>query len=141
MTKDELKMLLKNYAVLRDDCIRLRRTVEEKKKDILFLRGVVTDGQFVRGGDVSDGVERAVELIDGLIGLYTERIIQLEETQRQVLTLLDAVEDAIGRRILHAHYIEGVKFADIPNMLCISERSVWNYYSKALDEICRNTPS
>lgn len=141
MTKDELKALLKEYAALREDCVRLRRTVEEKRADMLFLRGVVTDGQFVHGSDVSDRVERAVELMDGLIRFYTDKIIEREARQQRLLTLLELTDNPIGHRILYAHYIEGVKFSDIPDMLCMSERSVWNYYSKALDDICRNAPS
>ena len=100
-----------------------------------YLQAVVTGGSCARSSDISDKVERVIELMDGLIHHYADMITEREQQEQRVLDMLACVEAPKHRSVLFCLYIEGVPFEEIPDRLFISERSVWNYADKAIAQI------
>lgn len=131
MTPEQVKQQLGRYRKIRDECERLRRRMEEKKKDMLHLQAVVADGM-TRSSNVSDSVERAIEQIDALIGYYAQRVVLRESAEREVLKMIESVDEPDGRSILFLRYVEGKRFEDIADELHIANGTMWKYYKVAL---------
>lgn len=135
MTKDEVKQQFKHYAALCRECEAFRRKIEDKREDMHYLQAVVTSGSCARGHDISDKVERVIELMDGLIHHYTDMIMEREQQEQRVMDMLACVDTPEHRNVLFCLYIEKVPFEEIPDRLFISERSIWNYANKAIEQI------
>lgn len=131
MTPEEVKKQLGQYRKIRDECERLRGRIENKRKDMLYLQAVIADGT-VRGGSVSNSVERAIEQTDVLIGYYAKRVAVREASELQALRMIESVDEPDGRSILFLHYIEGRRFEEIPDELHIANGTMWKYYKAAL---------
>ena len=134
MTPEQVKQQLGQYRKIRDECERLRRRIEEKKKDMLHLQAVVADGM-TRSSNVSDSVERAIEQIDALIGYYAQRVVLRESAEREVLKMIESAGEPDGRSILFLRYVEGKRFEDIADELHISIATMWRYYNEAIVKI------
>ena len=135
MTKDEVKQQLKQYTQLCHECEGIRHKIEEKREDMHYLQAVVTGGRYARGSDISDKVERVIELMDGLIHHYADRLLQREQQEKRVLDMLACVENPRHRDVLFCLYIERIPFEEIPDRLFISERSIWYYANAAIEQI------
>lgn len=137
MTKDEVKQQLRQYRKIRDECASLRRRIEGKRADMQYLKAVLNNGS-VRSSDISDSVERAIELMDGLIRQYASILYRREEAEIQTLALIEQVDEPDGRSILFLRYIEGKRFEDIADELHISVRNMWRLYSDAIEKLALN---
>ena len=134
MTPEQVKQQLGQYRKIRDECERLRRRMEEKKKDMMHLQAVVADGM-TRSSNVSDSVERAIEQIDALIGYYAQRVVLRESAEREVLKMIESVDEPDGRSILFLRYVEGKRFEEIELELHISEKTRKRRYNKAIEKL------
>ncbi len=135
MTKDEVKQQFKHYTVLCRECEGIRRKIQDKREDMHYLQSVVTGGSCARGSDISDKVERVIELMDGLIHHYTDMIMEREQQEQLVMDMLACVDTPEYRNVLFCLYIEKVPLKEIPDRLFISERSIWNYANAAIEQI------
>ena len=134
MTPEQVKQQLGQYRKIRDECERLRRRMEEKKKDMMHLQAVVADGM-TRSSNVSDSVERAIEQIDALIGYYAQRVVLRESAEREVLKMIESVDEPDGRSILFLRYVEGRRFEEIESELNISENTRKRRYKEAIEKL------
>lgn len=137
MTRSEARDILRQYRKSRAECEALRRRIESKKNDILYIRGLCSERTPVRSGTVSDRVEAVIEMIDGMIGCYLRKCEETEAIEAGIASIIDRVSHPEGRAVLMLHYIDGYTFEEIAPMVCLSERSVWNRHNSAIDEICR----
>ena len=134
MTPEQVKQQLGQYRKIRDECERLRRRMEEKKKDMMHLQAVVADGM-TRSSNVSDSVERAIEQIDALMGYYAKRVVLRETAEREVLKMIESAGEPDGRSILFLRYIEGKRFEEIELELHISEKTRKRRYNQAIEKL------
>lgn len=138
MTKDDVKQQLRRYRKIRAECAMLRRRMEDKQADMRYLQAVVSDGMTCRSSGISDSVERAVELMDGLMRRYAAMIAQREQAEIDTLAWIELADDPDGRSILFLRYIEGKKFEEIADELHISMRNMWRYYGNAIEKLALN---
>ena len=137
MTREEMSRKFRQYRGLRLECERLRERLKEKRQEIYSVRVAVSDCAGIRSGDISDKVERAVELIDSLTHFYAEKIARMEGEEREIAEWISRISDSENRSILFMHYIECRTLEEIGEKLFLSERTVWNRRNAALDELCK----
>ena len=132
----EARARLREYRRLKRDCERLRHKIQDKRQDMNYIKAVVTDGVAVNNGDIANHVERAIELMDGLICRYTALICEREQAEHRLLDLLQTVKNEDGRRVLYLRYMEDKEFMDIAEELHLSERTLFYRSKQAIDDIC-----
>lgn len=137
MTSGEIKKQLRQYRMICNECEHLQKRIEAKRADMNYLKAVVSNGT-IRSSGVSDTVERAIELMDGLINRYALKTVACEEAEARVLDMIELVSEGLGRSILFLHYIEGKRFADIPDMLHIADKTMWRRYNEAIEKLTVN---
>lgn len=134
MTVEEVKARLRRYNDLRHECRRLARRIQSKRRDMEGLRAVKTDA--LPGGRGSS-LESAVERIDALERRYRDKLLIRDAARLSAEALIALAEDETGRDILELHYIDGVRFEDIPEKLFISSATMWRRYNQAIQEIAK----
>ena len=134
MTVEEVKARLRRYNDLRHECRRLARRIQSKRRDMEGLRAVKTDA--LPGGR-GNSLESAVERIDALERRYRDKLLIRDAAQLSAEALIALAEDETGRDILELHYIDGVRFEDIPEKLFISSATMWRRYNQAIQEIAK----
>lgn len=137
MTAKEVKKQLRSYNRIRADSDMLRRRIEYKKRSKEQLKAVASDGM-PHSPTSANQIERATEEIDELIKRYIDMLVLSEEQELSVLKLIESAPNEDGRSILFLRYIEGKRFEDIPEILHISDRTMWNYYNDSIDKIAVN---
>ncbi len=134
--REKIKRSLRKYLILREECVRMREKIQEKRREMDWLREILTQISTDSNTDVLRQAENALEQINSMIGYYTKLTVQREAEERQVVDMLDSISNDTGRRILYLRYIEGHRFNDIPDELYISSRCMWYKYKDAIDELC-----
>lgn len=132
MTVEEVKARLRRYNDLRHECRRLARRIQSKRRDMEGLRAVKTDA--LPGGK-GNSLESAVERIDALERRYRDKLLIRDAARLSAEALIALAQDETGRDILELHYIDGVRFEDIPEKLFISERTMWRIYERTVRQI------
>ena len=132
----KMKVILGQYLRQKTECEYLYEKIRSKREDMQTLKAVTADSVARHGNEVSDYVEKAIEQIDGLITYYAKMVVQREESERQVLSMIERISDSDAYLVIYLHYIQGVSFEEIPQRLLISQRSMWNRYRNALDFLC-----
>ena len=136
MDKQEMMQTLKRYRGLHLECQRYRKRIADKRNTIYDVKAVVTSGANVRSGAIADRVERVIEKLNLLIDLYTRKMEEADEAERQITELIDRVSDNVERVVLFMHYIEGKSFLEIADVLYLSERTVWYRHGCAINSLC-----
>lgn len=136
-SKRKVKKQLRSYNRIRADCDMLRRRIAIKRKDKEQLKAVAIDGM-PHSSESSNSLERAEELIDELMKEYIRMLEEREERELHVLKLIEAAPDEDGHSILFLRYIEGRRFEDIPEILHISDRTMWRTYNDAIEKLAVN---
>lgn len=135
--RNSVKERLEAYLKRKDECARLSRRIRDKREDMRYLKAVVSDGTARHGSEITDNVERAVELMDGLVNYYTALVVQREIAERRVLELLRHVPGNDAHKVMYLHYIEGLRFDEIPREMNLSVRTVFARHKQGLDAICQ----
>lgn len=133
---EKIKAMLGKYLTLRGSCANMRERIEDKRKEINWLRSLLEENYAGRRAEVCVQAERAAALIGGMIKYYTESVSKREKAERRVIDMLEKIEDDMGRQILYLHYIEGRSFNDIPDDLNMSSRNMWYKYKAAIEQLC-----
>lgn len=134
MTVEEVKARLRRYNDLRHECRRLARRIQSKRRDMEGLRAVKTDA--LPGGR-GNSLEATIEKIDALERRYRDKLLIRDAARLSAEALIALAEDETGRDILELHYIDGVRFEDIPEKLFISSATMWRRYNQAIQEIAK----
>ena len=132
----KIKAMLGQYLRQKTECEYLYEKIRSKHEDMQTLKAVTADSVGRHGNEVSDYVEKAIEQIDGLITYYAKMVVQREESERRVLSMIEQITDPDAYLVIYLHYIEGLPFSEIPQRLALSERCMWNRYRSALDSLC-----
>ena len=134
MTGEEVRETLKTFKKLCRECGQWRCRIRQKQEDMHFLRSVISNGTCRQRG-VGDSVERAIELLDGMIRYYAGRVAEREEAERVVQGWVDSLENPDWRETLSAYYVEGLSAQDAADRLYISVRTLWNRVDSATEWI------
>ena len=138
MTVEDVKARLRRYNALCRECRSLARQIRCRRRDMEGLRAVKTDAL---PGSRDNSLESAVERIDALERRYREKLMVRDAARLNVETLIASAEDETGRDILTLHYLDGIRFEDIPERLFISSATMWRRYDRAIREIARKNDS
>lgn len=136
MNKQEIIQTLKQYRSLHAECSRLRRRITDKRDSMYDIRSVVTDHVNVKSGEISDRVERVVEMMESAVDFYTRRLEESEASECHIMELIDSLGDCEERTVLFMHYIEGKTFLEIGDILFMSERTVCTRHKSAIEKLC-----
>lgn len=134
MTVNEVKERLRQYRRMCRECRSLERQIKCKRRDMENLRAVKSDA--LPGGR-ENSLESAVERIDALERRYNDKRLVRDAARMSVEALIAQVEDEAGRDILELHYLDGVRFEDIPEKLYVSERTMWRIYERTILQISK----
>lgn len=135
MQPSELKHKLCVYRKIRTEADLLKKRLTAKRQEADGLKAVLIN-DIPKGTELSSSVEKAVENIETTMSYYIARINALEDREVETLKLIELIDNSDGRSIIFLHYIEGKRFEDIPDMLYISERKMWNEYHTAIKNVC-----
>lgn len=138
MTVEDVKARLRRYNALCRECRSLTRQIRCKRRDMEGLRAVKTDA--LPGGR-GNSLESAVERIDTLERRYRDKLMVRDAARRSVEALIASAEDETGRDILTLHYLDGIRFEDIPERLFLSPATMWRRYNRTIQEIARKNDS
>lgn len=134
MTAVEVKQQLRQYLKISAECDSLSKRIKGKRNDLVYLQAVVTDST-PRNGGTSHSLESIIERIDILERRYQKRLDDCQKAKQRVQELISLAPEGYYRDILELHYIDGIKFDDIPEMLFISRATMWRYYNAAIKKI------
>lgn len=137
MQPSELKHKLCVYRKIRTEADLLKKRLATKRQEADGLKAVLIN-DVPKGTELASSVEKAVENIEATMSYYIARINALEDREVETLKLIELIDNSDGRSIIFLHYIEGVKFEDIPGMLYISERAMWRAYNEAVKKLAVN---
>lgn len=132
MTVEEVKARLRRYNNLRRECRKLRLEIERRHADMAAPRAVKTD---VVPGGRGNSLEAAIEKIDALERRLHCLEREAEAARADAETLIELVDSRDGYNILRLHYLDGVRFEEIPDRLPVSYRTMYRRYKDAIREI------
>lgn len=87
----------------------LRRRMETARRAAEDWSG----GSAGRRGDLSDYFEKAEEIMEEWAGREADALRKMQEIEATI----DRLEDAQQRRVLKLHYIDGMRWAEIPDAM------------------------
>ena len=134
--RETIKARLGKYRMLCEECDYMRKRIESNRREMDWIKEVLTKIPAGIGTDAIRQAEIAMELIDGMISYYSKLTAQREAEERRVLDMLSGLKHETGSKILYLHFIEGHSFNDIPDELYIADRTMWYKYKAAIDELC-----
>lgn len=136
MERQEIIHTLRQYRKLHAECQRLRQRIVKRRDSMYDIQAVVTSSANVRSGEIADRVERVVESLDSMADYYTRRLLEAEEAERRIVELIDLIDDNDEHAVLMLHYIDGKSFADISELIYLSERTVFYRHKSAISRLC-----
>ena len=136
MNRQEIIKMFKQYRGLRLECQRLHKRISDKRNDIYDVKAVVMSGANVRSGDIADRVERVVEMLNDLADFYIRKVEEAEQSEREIVEMIDRLSDSEERGVLVLHYVEGKTFLEIGDDMHLSERTVWYRHNCAIGKLC-----
>ena len=129
MTIEEVKSRLRRYNELCRECRKVRHEIARRRADMTSPRAVKADA--LPGGR-GNSLEAAIEKIDAL----EHRLRRLESdavtARHNAEALITLADDPDGSAILRLHYIDGVRFEDVPERLYISPATMWRRYNQTI---------
>lgn len=139
MNRQEMICRLRQYRSLHVECQRLRQRIKDKRDCMYDVRAVAMKCTNIRSGDISDRVERVVEMVDEAVDYYVRKLAEAEAAERGIAGLIDSISDSEERAVLFMHYIEGRTLSDIGQELYLSERTIWSRHNAAIEKLCRQS--
>ena len=136
MTMEEVKARLRRGNELRRECRKLQKNIRARRVNMTAPHAVKTDA--LPGGK-GNSLEAAVEKIDALERRLHCLEREAEAARADAETLIELVDCRDGYDILRLHYLDGVRFEEIPDRLPMSSATMWRLYGKALREITKKT--
>ena len=136
MTMEEVKARLRRGNELRRECRKLQKNIRARRVNMTAPHAVKTDA--LPGGK-GNSLEAAVEKIDALERRLHCLEREAEAARADAETLIELVDCRDGYDILRLHYLDGVRFEEIPDRLPMSAATMWRLYGKALREITKKT--
>lgn len=132
MTMEEVKARLRRGNELRRECRKLQKNIRARRVNMTAPRAVKTDA--LPGGK-GNSLEAAIEKIDALERRLHCLEREAEAARADAETLIELVDCRDGYDILRLHYLDGVRFEEIPDRLPVSYRTMYRRYKDAIREI------
>lgn len=134
MTEKEIKERLQKHLAIQHSCEVMREHIQSKCDEIERLKATIRC--YAKGDRKTlSNIDLAIEQINRSIDRYSKQIMKLEESEQEILQMLERVENANARSVIILHFIDSVRFEDIPDKLSISLRTVWSLYKKAIHQM------
>ena len=133
MTKAEIKRKLNCISWL-DDEIKILDAKIERYEAIAQGHAIRYDVDKVQTSP-SDPVSKAMEKLYDLMGKRKEAQTRMIKAVADAADLIDMVNDARGRLVLHYRYINVMPWRIIGEKMHFAERHVFRLHDDALDEI------
>lgn len=128
---------LEEYRKIQEECERIRKRIQDKRKDINELRKITFECVVKHDLTIIGQVNHAVETMNDMIDYYAKLVEKREVAERCVMELVDRVQSSEGRKILYLHYIEGVPIKKIASQMGMVERTVWKKQRMAVEEMMK----
>lgn len=135
MKPNELKEVLEKYRKIQREITSIEQTIARLQKHIDTVSGIAFSGM-PRSGKTIDIVADAICRLDKAIEHYRSKMIAYTDQLMECEYLISLCGNEDGRTILREHYINGIKFKDIPIPTNVSPETMWRYYRNAVKEIC-----
>lgn len=140
MKPKELKLILRDFTKIKSEVASIQQTLNRLREQVESVRSAASNG-LPRSGKIIDVVadavcrlEKAMEHYRDKMTIYTDQLMECEY-------LISLCSDQDGRTILREHYINGIKFENIPILINVSPETMWRYYRRAIKEICDKVDS
>ena len=133
MTAEEIKKRLQEHMAIQHSCEVMREHIQSKCDEIERLKATI---RYAKGDRKTlSNIDLAAAQINRSIARYSKQIMQREESEQEILQMLERVEKADARSVIILRFIDGVRFEDIPDQLHISARTVWYRYKEAVNQM------
>ena len=132
MTVDEKKKYLRQYRYLEGRVNSLCDELAKWRSLAERITPVLSDMPKGSGGD---RLPRTVEKIIELEQELDAQIDQMIDTRREIEKAVAAVDDQRLRDVLEQHYIRGLTWGDVAQIMKIDTRWVYRLHIKALQKL------
>lgn len=140
MKPEELKTILRNFKSIKNEVASIQQTLQRLREQVESIRSAASDG-LPRSGKTIDIVADAVCRIEKAIEHYRNKMITYTDQLMECEYLISLCSKEDGRTILREHYINEIRFEEIPILINVSSETMWRYYRDAVKEICRKIDS
>ena len=140
MKPKELKLILRNFTKIKNEVASMQRKLNQLREQVESVRSAASSG-LPRSGKIIDVVADAVCRIEKAIEHYRDKMTVYIDQMMECEYLISLCSDQGGRTIFREHYINGIKFENIPILINVSPETMWRYYRKAIREICNKVDS
>lgn len=144
MTETKKKVLTpmqKTYRYMQrvqniDDMINRKQEQIDSLRSIATSTAMHTDSERVQSSGTKDKIGDACAKIVDLQAEINRDIDNFVDMKADVMHRIDALDSLDERNVLYYRYFQLYEFRKISQEMHVSERTVYNYHSSAMNHIC-----
>lgn len=135
MNREQLKKHLKSYRAREAERQQIMGEIEKVEARMYDPRGPQLTGLPKAQGSNGDALAALADEHKALLERYQGQLARLTAAQDAIEAMIESLEDSTWRRLMRAHYIQGMDWDEVARAINYGLRRTHDFHGFALDAL------